>query len=882
MSPQAILLTGFLRVQIYPLDRENYEAILVDKIVKKTNASPNELLKEILANLRKPDALNDHPWAIQINPTARRNHPDTNMSAGEHLVRMTAGIFRKMMPPNPPRKGKRLDSRWEVFGILAAQYFAPLLRNEPFPTSLREAWESMDDSILFFVYGRVDGLDDIELAKYRFAGNEPEPAANSTLSDWHRKGIEQLAEMVNMEQKRLNTNPKPTPARRKAVKQASIAIGLSILFITAFLGWKAWNLYQHVQAIEKKANTLETYLSPTPDLGKIPEIAGKVHDLRVDLDAVQVEAQPYLWIAPYLDWIPKYGGTISQAEQVLALAQNLATAADEGLTAITPAVKMALSKDQPLEVMELLLQLQSASPQLLNAQIALAQAQEARDRLDVERLAPRIKKIVTERIDPLFESIAGTFPLDDALTMVRIAPTLLGGGKTGPQTYLIFMQNEDELRPTGGFLTAVGSAVVKDGKLLSIDIDTSELVDDFSKPYPIPPWQFEKFMNIEMFLFRDSNWFTDFPTTVEWAEYFYSYSRSVSGDGVIALDMRVIARLLETLGPVRVASVDFPITSTNVQEYLRSAEEFPPKGVKKGEWDRKEFISELAQPLLEKILNARGGTWTKLAPVLLELLDEKHILLQFDDQEATALLEGRNWDGAVRVPQNSDFLMSVDTNMGYNKTNAMLETSFEYNVDLAKPANPTGALIVKQTNLSKVDVPCEPYAGFRLLLPPPSFPGEIPEPYYNMDECHWGYLRIYTPAGTKLTRSNPQEIPAESTWLGETIPARTDDLGDEDIRGAQVFGMMVITPTHETTTTEFEYALPTEVLSQSAENELWTYRLKIQKQPGMVAQPFNLSLRLPAGMQIKNATISFAENDGVWTAQLDLRRDLLIEATFGN
>lgn len=845
--------------------------------MKKTDASPSELLKEILANLRKPDSLNDHPWAIQINLTARQN-PNSNKSPGEHLVQMVTGVFPKMIPLKPPRKGKRMDTRWGVFGILSAQYFAPFLRGNPFPSSLREAWESIDNSILFFVYGRIDGLNEIEITKYRFAGNEPEPAPNSTLSDWHRKGIEQLAEMVNMEQKHLSASQKTIPTRNKAVKWAVILTGLFIFFITAFLGWKAWDLYQYIQAIEIKANALESYLTPQPDLEKIPEIAVKVHNLRLDLDALQVEAEPYLWMAPYLGWLPKYGGTLEQSEQVLALAQNLTTAADEGLTAISPAVETALSKDQPLEVMDLLLQLQSASPQLLNAQVSLAQAQEARGQIDVERLIPKIKNIVTNRIDPLFISISGAFPMEDALTMIRIAPKLLGGGKVGPQTYLILMQNEDELRPTGGYLTAAGSAVVMNGKLISMNIETSELVDDLSKPYPIPPWQFKEFMNIEMFLFRDSNWFTNFPTTASWAEYFYSYSRASSADGTIAIDMHVVVRLLEILGPVRVDNVSYPITYENVLDYMRSAEETRPQGVT-GRWDRKQFIGKLAEPLLEKILEARGQTWTKLMPVLIELLDEKHILLQFDNEEATKFLERKNWDGAVRIPPNSDYLMVVDTNMGYNKSNAVMEMKLDYNVNLTIPGSPTGFLQIQQTNHSMVDARCEPFFTDRFSLPP-TLPGEIPDTVYNIDECHWGYLRIYTLEGIKLLQANPREIPAEATMLGEMIPARTDDLGNENIPGAQVFGMMVIIPTHQTMTTEFEYTLPANVMTENSENNSWAYRLKVQKQPGMVEQPFALTLRLPSGTKIEYATIPFIENDGVWTAQLDLRHDLLIEVRF--
>ncbi len=116
--------------------------------------------------------------------------------------------------------------------------------------------------------------------------------------------------------------------------------------------------------------------------------------------------------------------------------------------------------------------------------------------------------------------------------------------------------------------------------------------------------------------------------------------------------------------------------------------------------------------------------------------------------------------------------------------------------------------------------------------------------------------------------------------LGETIPARTDDLGSEDIPGAQVFGMMVLTPTGQSTTTEFEYTLPSDVVTKDSQNNSWTYRLKVQKQPGTVAQAFTLTLRLPIGSRIENATVPFAENDGVWMAQLDLRHDLTIEVLF--
>jgi hypothetical protein len=265
-------------------------------------------------------------------------------------------------------------------------------------------------------------------------------------------------------------------------------------------------------------------------------------------------------------------------------------------------------------------------------------------------------------------------------------------------------------------------------------------------------------------------------------------------------------------------------------------------------------------------------------PVLLELLDEKHILLQIDNEEVRALLERMNWDGAVRIPANSDFLMAVDTNMGYNKSNAVMQTSFTYTVDLATPLSPGALLQIEQINQSTLDIPCELFASWEFL--PPTTPREIRSPIYNIDECHWGYLRVYSPTGTKLLRANPREIPPESTMVYEAIPARTDDLGSEDIPGAQVFGMLVITPTRQSRTTEFEYSLPAAVMTRNADSNSWTYRLKVQKQPGLVAPPFTLTLTLPEGARIKSASIPFTENTGAWTAQLDLRRDLVIEVVF--
>ena len=825
-----------------------------------------EYLKEIMENLRAPQALDSHPWAVG---RLADDSEHASQGAGRRLIAAVTRLFREMKPPMPPRRGKRLDTRWGEFGLLASYYFAPLVFGVQKPASLREAWQSIDRAILLFVFGRED-VSEEESAQYRLVGDEPVIASDSTISDWHRKGLQRFAELIVQEQQRLDDQPVTAP--RRAPWKLVLTIGSLLLLIgLVFAAWTGWRFYQRIAVLKQKVDALEVYLSPLPKAEQIGKIAPLIHELRLEVDDLNVQAAPYLGLASHLGWIPTYGGDISQSPDLLEVALGLTTAADEGVQALKPSLDSALQKDRPLDVLAILEGLQAAEPKLLSAQVALAQAQVARERIDSTRLSPYLKQIVETRIDPLLESIAGKqFPMEDALALVHIAPRLLGVGPAGPQTYLLMIQNEDELRPTGGYLSAVGSVVVKDGKLLSISIESSELVDDLTKPYPKPPWQLDDYMAAKILLLRDANWFTDFPTTVEWVEYLYSYSRAYSVDGVIAIDQHVVVELLKALGPVRVEGVNFDITGDNVLAYMRAAKESRPPNVV-GVWDRKQFISRLAKPLLEKVLNARGTTWSSLAPALMSLLDQRHILLQFDDPEMTALLARRAWAGAVRPAKGSDFLMVVDSNIGFNKSNALLNTSLTYAVNLTSPSEPTAQLTVHHTNRGIGDSPCVPLANTATVDASES---------YTMDACHWTYLRVYSSTGTQLLSATPQAIPAEQTLREIAVPARVDLLDGDGIAGAQAFGTLVVIPQNKSVDTSFDFNLPASVLRQDAASGMWTYRLKIQKQPGTIAVPLIISLRLPDGAELIDPPAGFQKEGDAWVFTTSLRQDVILEVVF--
>ena len=120
----------------------------------------SDSLKTILEQLHVPEALDSHPWAsAAFVQDALTQNPDwKEMSPGRQLAYALETLFASTRPGVPPRRGKRLDTSWGEFGLLAALYFAPLKFGATIPGSLRDAWGRIDQSMLLYVFGRADAL----------------------------------------------------------------------------------------------------------------------------------------------------------------------------------------------------------------------------------------------------------------------------------------------------------------------------------------------------------------------------------------------------------------------------------------------------------------------------------------------------------------------------------------------------------------------------------------------------------------------------------------------------------------------------------------------------------------------------------------------------
>jgi hypothetical protein len=452
-----------------------------------------------------------------------------------------------------------------------------------------------------------------------------------------------------------------------------------------------------------------------------------------------------------------------------------------------------------------------------------------------------------------------------------VMPRLLGA--EGPRTYLVLVQNHDELRATGGFLSGVGEVRVEEGQLVSVAFDDSYAVDNLAVPHERTPADFQRVLLGELWFFRDTNWDPDFPASAARALTVYERDRGVAADGAIALDLAVLRALLEVTGPVDVPGMGppgtaVPVTAGNVGLVVQ-AEWGRSEGEEEGDWwlRRKDFMGEIAQALIGRLLSGDGVPLRSLAEALAGPLQEKHLLIYVEDGEAAELLGRLGWDGALGAPAASqDRLLVVDSNVGYNKVDANVARFIEYGVDLGNARAPRARLTVTYRNHSTV-------------LPEDCVQEARPVERYAemMGGCYWNYLRVYVPARSVLLNGPaPELVPGSLMARQGGVAGQVAISPTLAMAGWEIWTAFFSLEAGEERALTFEYALPAEVVRQAGGSS--QYRLHVQKQAGTASVPLRVTVLLPARTEVVSAMPpELGSGQGIIT---DLRIDREFEVTY--
>lgn len=603
--------------------------------------------------------------------------------------------------------------------------------------------------------------------------------------------------------------------------------GLLILLI--WFGLKGWRIASAARSLYARQATAQEILGEGLVNADPEALESLILGLRQDVVILKRETKPFVGLTPLFGWLPKIGPLMASGPQLLEMADAGSEVAAHAFQAFKP-VLVAMQANTDSQLLPLIVQATSSGRE------DLAQASAAMTRLVTAREAIHNVETMPGFVRDLFAKADARLDLaQDALRFAQLLPEVMGSN--GTRRYLIIAQNQDELRPSGGFISGAGLLVVENGNIVTLDFQDANFVDKWWElPYDYPPRLLRDYMGLDYFLFRDANFWADFPTSAEQAMALYSYGQaSPPMNGAIAFDQQFLAALLAVTGPIHLADSNTTINSGNALETLRAA-----WGIQEGqtvaEWvpERKNFLGPMAAAIKDRLFTDLGSIDPLfLADTLYAAIQERHLQIYMNDPAVATMLDEIDWDGRIDAPAGHDLLFVADTNIGYNKVNPMIDHALHYQVNLNSDGTATANLELTFANRNQDNgQPCIQSMPY----------DEAPAYEVLTDGCYWNYVRVYVPAGSNLLQASQHTIPNETMLVDRSWNEPAALIEEPD--GLFALANFLLVPRHETITSSYQYQLP--VVTQPAGTNQ-QYTLLLYKQAGLQSMDVTVAVTIPAG-----------------------------------
>lgn len=273
--------------------------------------------------------------------------------------------------------------------------------------------------------------------------------------------------------------------------------------------------------------------------------------------------------------------------------------------------------------------------------------------------------------------------LTEARPMVKQLPDLLG--VNGEKKYLVIFQNDKELRPTGGFITAYAIFRVEKGRIHLNSSDDIYKLDDTISSHVTPPDPISKYLNVYGWRIRDSNFSPDFPSSMQvFSDLYGKSSAKEKIDGIIAMDTHVLLKMMDVLGSISIYGTNFTTQKTPacdcpmvIYELEKYADE--PKNYERG--SRKDIIGVLLSSMMQKTLSSGRNIYGPLFQAALDEAKQKHMLFYLYNPDAQKGIQALGFGGAIKT-FDGDYLHINDANLAGAKSNLYIVESVKQDVNV--------------------------------------------------------------------------------------------------------------------------------------------------------------------------------------------------------
>ena len=590
------------------------------------------------------------------------------------------------------------------------------------------------------------------------------------------------------------------PRLPKSVKIGLLVLLGFFLFLILVTGVFALSIKKQTQSASSSISQITTSVQEK-DLIAVNQ---HLDELEASINKIQSSYKIISW----LRFIPFYGGYLKDGQAVLTASHSLITAGKEGIKAIEPySDLLGFKVDQEQEdkpefdsienrIIFLAETLDKISPQLDGIAEHLEVANQSLSKIKLGRYPNSfLGKSIRPKIYQIQSGLSDTATLMvQAKPLIKLLPTLLGN--PDPKLYMLLFQNDAEIRPTGGFMTAYAYIKVSQGKIEPLgSYDIYDLDARWSGSVKAPE-AIQKYLNETYWNLRNMNLSPDFKSSMD---TFMENYRDIPGltqiDGIIAIDTSLPVEILKIIGPIGVsgwgnfsAENDSRCDCPQVVYALEEIADRPGSAVRVG---RKAVLGPLMHSLLANAMGSPKHLWPTLLNVGLDSINQKHLLFYFMDETTQSIAEDFNAAGRI-TEYDQDYLHVNDSNFGGAKSDLFIQRDVEQEIEVS------GGTITKIVTLNYNNP--EPGSNCNLEA------GEL-----CLNGTYRDWVRLYVPLGSELI---------------SVVGSEVEEKVGEDL-GKTVFEVFFTMRPQSSSKLVFTYRLPFALQEP--------YRLFIQKQPGKPA-----------------------------------------------
>lgn len=252
-------------------------------------------------------------------------------------------------------------------------------------------------------------------------------------------------------------------------------------------------------------------------------------------------------------------------------------------------------------------------------------------------------------------------------------------------TILLLLQNNLELRPTGGFIGSVGLVTLDNGKILNVDTRNIYDLDSNLHGQVPPPAEVTQYLGESSWYFRDSNWYPDFISSAKSASWFLSKEWGSPADVVIGVNLNTFRTILTQIGNLTLSNGaivnadNLLISALNSQESINATSAQP------------EYLSLLLSALLYQLNQANTATKLNILSGIYQAIKQGEITLSSNQPQLNPILSDLLLNGTLYSPACSPVLPSPcfadhyylnQANVGINKANYYVTRHDSYQVAL--------------------------------------------------------------------------------------------------------------------------------------------------------------------------------------------------------